>query len=332
VLATTDAQGQFYLPAATGAVVAVHAQFAPSDAAANEAGRPWVVRLRSGGVLQGRVVDHTGQAQAADVRIVRVQPDPPQVAALQASSSTPATATDGRFVFSALRPGLYDLRAESPGRAVALVRDVRVVGGGRAEVELRLPAGATLRGKVTARADGQAVSGARVLLLGAATGAPRQATTDAEGRYELRAITPGRVTVRIDHPAFRPELSSGVELADGAEAVRDVQLAAKQAGERFAFQGIGASLQRDGDAVVVAQVMAGLPAEAAGIQQGDRILAVDRQGVAALALPEVIERIRGETGTAVLLEIERAGQGRFTLQVSRGTVVVKEPGGEGVSS
>jgi C-terminal processing protease CtpA/Prc len=39
----------------------------------------------------------------------------------------------------------------------------------------------------------------------------------------------------------------------------------------------------------------------------------------------VVERIRGEEGSSVLLEIERPGQGRFTVQVNRGQVVVKDP-------
>lgn len=323
-LATSDAEGYFYLPATTGEVMAVHGRFAPSAAVAASPGRPWQLQLRQGGTLHGRVVDHSGQPQPARVRIDRMQPDPPQVATLEVGSAAAAGA-DGTFTFPNLRPGLYDLRAEVPGHAAGTVQAVRVTGQGRAEVEIRLPVGASLRGRVTARRDGQPVAGARVLVLGAASGAPRQAVTDPDGRYVLQSLTPGRVTVRVDHEGFRPEMSSGVELSDGAEAIRDVQLAERQAGEKFAFQGIGASLRREGDAVVVGGVMAGMPAESAGVRQGDRILAVDRQSVAALTLAEVIEKVRGEAGTSVLLEVEREGQGRFTLQVGRGNVVVKEP-------
>lgn len=70
------------------------------------------------------------------------------------------------------------------------------------------------------------------------------------------------------------------------------------------FGGVGIELGfRDGVFTVVTP-MAGTPAEAAGIRAGDRILEIDATPAGELALPEMVQRLRGEPGSIVQLRIE----------------------------
>lgn len=330
VVAATDNNGEFLIGAEIGAVelVAVHGEWAPSppQQLAGPSAKPVQLRMGAGALVTGKVVDPAGQPiNNARVALDGGQFDGPAVQT--PNSQTVFSQADGTFSLGPLRPGLLDLRAETAGKPPGSAKGVRATSGATASgVVIVLTAGATVKGRVTQKANGQPVAGARVTLLDGGLGGDGPAgVTDADGRYAVAGVSAGLHTLRVDHPEFRAELASGVQVPPAGEVTRDVALAPKVAGEHFAFQGIGAGLQRIGDAVVIGNVMAGTPAEQAGLQSGDRIVAVDRQGTAGMALTQVIERIRGEEGTAVLLEIDRPGQGKFTVQVGRGTVVVKDP-------
>jgi carboxyl-terminal processing protease len=81
--------------------------------------------------------------------------------------------------------------------------------------------------------------------------------------------------------------------------------------------GVEVSLQ-DGLPVVIAPI-AGGPAEAAGIQPGDRILKVDGKKTEDVPFGKLVERITGERGTEVVLEIARdAFEKPLTIRVTRG--------------
>jgi carboxyl-terminal processing protease len=75
------------------------------------------------------------------------------------------------------------------------------------------------------------------------------------------------------------------------------------------FGGIGAYISRaeeTGD--VVLEPIPGNPAEAAGVLPGDVLLAVDGVPITAeMTVPEIIDRVKGEKGTAVVLTIRRIG-------------------------
>lgn len=74
------------------------------------------------------------------------------------------------------------------------------------------------------------------------------------------------------------------------------------------FYGIGAFLNQDEGLISIQRVMPGLPAERAGIEDGDVILAIDGEKTAGLTLDQAVRRIKGPKGTAVSLTIERKGQ------------------------
>jgi S1-C subfamily serine protease len=50
------------------------------------------------------------------------------------------------------------------------------------------------------------------------------------------------------------------------------------------------------------------PAERAGLREGDRITAIDGDPVRSMALEEVVERLRGEVGSEVEIEVVRDGE------------------------
>ncbi len=73
------------------------------------------------------------------------------------------------------------------------------------------------------------------------------------------------------------------------------------------FYGIGAFLNQEQGLVSIQRVMPGLPAERAGVEDGDVILAIDGEKSAGLTLEQAVRRIKGPKGTTVSLTMERKG-------------------------
>jgi carboxyl-terminal processing protease len=71
------------------------------------------------------------------------------------------------------------------------------------------------------------------------------------------------------------------------------------------FFGIGAFLQQEDGVIAIERVMAGLPADKAGVQDGDVILAINGEKTAGLSLSQAVRRIKGPKGTTVVLTVER---------------------------
>jgi len=87
------------------------------------------------------------------------------------------------------------------------------------------------------------------------------------------------------------------------------------------YSGVGINVDiRDGWATVI-EPFAGAPAERAGIQAGDRIIAVDGESTVLRSEQEVANMLRGEPGSMVQFTVERFGVHRFTVNVKRQTVV-----------
>ena len=89
------------------------------------------------------------------------------------------------------------------------------------------------------------------------------------------------------------------------------------------FSGIGALLGvRDGLPLIVAP-FDGSPADRAGIKAGDIIMEVDGEDVTSLPLDAIVEKIRGEEGTAVVLTVLRPEDGEsLEIEITRGEIVV----------
>ena len=88
------------------------------------------------------------------------------------------------------------------------------------------------------------------------------------------------------------------------------------------YSGIGLLLDfSDGKVLKVGATMEGQPAEAAGLQKGDQILAIDGIPISDIEKEEVANHIRGEAGTFVVLRILRSGEEQ-EISIERKTIVM----------
>jgi carboxyl-terminal processing protease len=73
------------------------------------------------------------------------------------------------------------------------------------------------------------------------------------------------------------------------------------------FYGIGVSILQHRDGVYVQSIVPGTPADKAGLRYGDKFLTVDGKDAKDWTSAEVSKNVRGERGTSVHVEVERAG-------------------------
>ena len=76
-------------------------------------------------------------------------------------------------------------------------------------------------------------------------------------------------------------------------------------------------------ALVVIAPLADSPAEAAGLQPGDIVLAIDGVSVNGATLQEEVGKVRGEAGTNVTLSLKR-GDRTFDLEITRAKITTRE--------
>jgi carboxyl-terminal processing protease len=76
--------------------------------------------------------------------------------------------------------------------------------------------------------------------------------------------------------------------------------------------------------LVVVAPLDDTPAERAGIQAGDHVLAVDGESVEGSTVNDQVTKIRGEPGTDVTLTIQRDGGEPFDLTITRAEIVLQE--------
>ncbi|HOU75602.1 MAG TPA: S41 family peptidase [Candidatus Dojkabacteria bacterium] len=87
------------------------------------------------------------------------------------------------------------------------------------------------------------------------------------------------------------------------------------------FEGIGAQLTQKDGKVYIIQPFYASPARKSGLLPGDEIVAVDGFSVEGLSIEDVVSRIRGNSGTTVVLTIARQGkEENFDVSVVRGKI------------
>jgi len=90
------------------------------------------------------------------------------------------------------------------------------------------------------------------------------------------------------------------------------------------FEGIGAEMGMKDDVLTIVAPLEGMPAEKAGLLAGDKIIKINDESTASMALDEAVDKIRGKRGTEVVLTIFRIGEEDFrTIAVRRDTILVK---------
>ena len=89
-----------------------------------------------------------------------------------------------------------------------------------------------------------------------------------------------------------------------------------------AFQGIGATVSKQENYVVIVQPIPDTPAARAGLQSGDIILAVNGQDAENWSVEQAVLEIRGPQGTSVDITIRRSDGSEETLTIVRDEIPV----------
>jgi len=137
----------------------------------------------------------------------------------------------------------------------------------------------------------------------------------------------------VDRSAVQPKALTYGAISGMVQALGDTghstfltpqMLKQEQALTSGSYKGIGAEVQmKDGHVVIVAP-FDGSPAQQAGLRSGDIILKVDGRDVAGLSLSQVVQRIAGEAGTRVTLDILSPGSGQAReVTLTRATIAVR---------
>lgn len=87
------------------------------------------------------------------------------------------------------------------------------------------------------------------------------------------------------------------------------------------FEGIGATIEKRNNKLIIVAPIEGSPAEKAGLRAGDEIAAVDGRSTAPLTTMDAVTLIRGPAGTVVRLVVIRDGVADpWTLDITRATI------------
>jgi protocatechuate 3,4-dioxygenase beta subunit len=326
---STDEDGRFEWDEARGdsyTATAVSQHYGSSSRVQIQRGREATLELGEGGAVSGRVIGPDGRPVASfGIGVETIEVDGPRPYRPASVGTHDVNDSAGRFRFESLRPGTYWFRVQTSQYASATSERVVVRPGRESSgVTIRVGDGGRVAGRVTDADSGQPVAGASVVVFEPGSPfPPHQTRTDADGRYALDGVPPGRRSLRVAKKGYLSSVAAGVQVAAGGEASRHVEIRRQKPGERMQFHGIGATLRKTDDGVLVQGVMDGHPASEFGLERGDHIRGVDGESVDGMRLVDVIERIRGQQGVPVELEVERRGQGRMTLEIERGQVVVK---------
>lgn len=325
----TDAEGTFtYNPPeeSTGwSATATSPHHANPSPTALRRGEEVTLTLGGPGAISGRVVTQNGQPiPSFQIAVEDFEVEGPRAFNQRTWDPVEVRRPDGSFTFGPLTPGTYYLRAQPEGYASAISERIEVREGATTRnIRITVEAAGAITGVVRTTA-GDPLEGARVEVFAPQSPFPAQQTrTDAQGRYALSGVSPGRQSVRTSRKGYTTQIAAGVDVPAGGEAVRDVVMEKAEGRARFSFHGIGATLGKEGDGVVIRDMMEGSPSQVFGLKEGDRILGIDGESARQMRLTEVVNRIRGREGVPVSLEVERAGEGRVTIEVERGRVTVK---------
>jgi hypothetical protein len=312
---TTDDEGHFRLgPEASGCFVIAHpGSGVPSDRVQVFAGRDNVVRLNRGGGIDGEIVDERG----APVPSFLLGIESYQGAAKDSAPIGLVKSYDdprGVFTWDSLAPGAYVLTASAEGRPPTRSRSIDVeVGRSSSHVRIVLARGGTLTGRILDGDTRRPLGGASVMfdaLTMTGANSIRPARSDEAGAYTLEGAPSGLFSIRVSHPGYSSRTVSGLTTRGGATLQQDVELhALTDGGAREEFAGIGAVLAPSPGGVLIGSLVAGGPAEGAGLHVGDRIKRIDGVDAAGLPVSDCVQRLRGPEGSIVSMQVDREGRG-----------------------
>ncbi len=185
------------------------------------------ILLERGPSITGRVVDDQGNGVSG----ARVTAE----AVMAGASGTVTSGADGSFVIGNLKDGLsFALDASSDERGHGTLKDVKT---GATPVTVKLSPTASIRGRAVTgdppapvesfavEIHPKAQEGPAGFLAAAGIGLNRQDFRDATGRFEMKRVDSGTVTVKVSADGFIPASLEGIEVpAGGTAELGDVKL------------------------------------------------------------------------------------------------------------
>ena len=315
---TTDAEGRFRfeaVPAQVGWAQASAGDLLSDRVNAEPGDTEVVLTVRPGGVLAGRVLHADGRpATSFALQLIHVRrPEPVRTLSV--------VDPEGQWEVRGLGSGTWQLQAlaADSGPSDRVRVDLPASPGARVEKELRLRSGRHLTGVVRDANTRAPVAGARVAMEsspGEDSVLVRTGTfTGPDGRFELEGLSDSPVSVAVEADRYNRRI---VTVARGRT---DVEVAlrplATDQTPTTDLVGIGAVVKTSDDGIVLGDLVASGGAAAAGLHPGDVVLRVDGQPVSELGFTDAIQRLRGEEGTVVRLDIRRADGTTVTVDVVR---------------
>ncbi|AIB14110.1 peptidase S41 (plasmid) [Azospirillum argentinense] len=127
-------------------------------------------------------------------------------------------------------------------------------------------------------------------------------TTKAVERARLYSPT---LYQAVPERVYQVVLDSVMSDLDGYSRYTGTQRATSERAQREGYGGIGLSLETANGRTLIRNVLPRSPADRAGIRSGDQLLAIDGDLTARLNESDMRDRLRGPTGTMVLLTVAR---------------------------
>lgn len=297
----TDASGGFRFEGLPAELITLEAEGPGGAATARAKAGDEVVLVLKKGFVTVHLQDDTGAAVTDGVIVAR---------SLDTGSSRRqlVLAPDGVARLD-LPNGRWELQLEVAGRGRSAPAVV-TVGEGASEVRLSLETSVAVAGRVTERASGLPVQGARIEMFSGdfGRGLRVMVLSDARGEFLLPPV-PRSGALFVNREGFRGQWR---RVAEGARWEVSLEAAPPHPGgpqpELSQFEGVGMTLDARAGPVTITLVSEGSPAERAGVMAGDVVLAVDGTPVAGLDLNAIVSRIRGPAGSPVTVRFQRGGQ------------------------
>jgi carboxyl-terminal processing protease len=95
------------------------------------------------------------------------------------------------------------------------------------------------------------------------------------------------------------------------------------------YEGIGAYVDTDGDYLTIVSPIEGSPADLAGLQPGDKVIAIDGEDMTGVAPEQARLKVLGPEGTQVTLTIAREGEPEaFEVTITRAKITIHSAEGK----
>ncbi len=304
---STDAEGRFRfrgVPQNVGWAQARSGELV-SDRVRVEAGAEGVLlTVRPGGTIAGRVTHADGRPASAFA--VRVEP----LRRRDTGQTLSVVDPEGHWEVRGLLGGPYQLQASAAGAgpSEAVRVELPATAGARVERDLRLRSGHRLSGTVRNANTHAPVPHAEVAVEGSPAEDSVLVRTDVftgeDGRFELDGLADGPVTVTVEADGYNRRLLT----LGRARGQIEVLLRPVAAGQAPATDlvGIGAVVNRTDEGIVLGNLVPSGGAALAGLRPGEVVTRIDGVAVSELEFGEAVQRLRGEEGTVVRLQVRRA--------------------------